>query len=136
MIKTYSELSSLKTFKERYHYLKLDNIVGIETFGSERHLNQWLYRSYEWKQTRTKIILRDEGRDLGCEGFEVYGRIIIHHINPIGIDDIINRSPKVFDPENLILTSHNTHQAIHYGSENLLIQEPIERSQNDTSPWK
>lgn len=136
IIKIYSELSKLKTFKERYLYLRLDGIVGEETFGFDRYLNQILYKSDEWKRCRRDIIIRDNGCDLGCEGFEVHGRILIHHINPITVDDIVNRNPKVFDPENLILTSHNTHQAIHYGNEDLLIQAPIERFKNDTCPWR
>lgn len=136
IIKTYSELSNLGTFEERFQYLRLDGTVGEETFGFDRYLNQILYKSDEWKSCRRDIIIRDNGCDLGCEGFEVHGRILIHHINPITVDDIINRKPKVFDPENLILTSHNTHQAIHYGNEDLLILAPIERSKNDTSPWR
>lgn len=136
ILKTYSELSKLKTFEDRFQYLRLDGIVGEETFGFDRHLNQILYQSDEWKRCRRDIIIRDNGCDLGCEGFEVHGRILIHHINPITVDDIVNRNPKVFDPENLILTSHNTHQAIHYGNEDLLIRAPLERSKNDTCPWK
>lgn len=136
IIKTYSELSKLETYKERYQYLKLDGIVGEETFGFDRYLNQILYQSDEWKRCRRDIIIRDNGCDLGCEGFEVHGRILIHHINPITVDDIVNRNPKVFDQENLILTSHNTHQAIHYGNEDLLIRAPVERSKNDTCPWR
>ena len=136
MFKTYSELIKLETFEDRFQYLRLDGIVGEETFGFDRYLNQFLYKSDEWKLCRRDIIIRDNGCDLGCEGFEVYGRILIHHINPITVDDIVNRNPKVFDPENLILTSHNTHQAIHYGNEDLLILAPIERSKNDTSPWR
>jgi hypothetical protein len=136
ILKTYSELSKLKTFEDRFQYLRLDGIVGEETFGFDRYLNQILYQSKEWKRCRRDIIIRDEGCDLGCEGFEIHGRILIHHINPITVDDIVNRNPKVFDPENLILTSHNTHQAIHYGDENLLIKAPIERSKNDTCLWR
>ena len=136
MFKTYSELSNLETFEDRFQYLRLDGIVGEETFGFDRYLNQILYKSDEWKQCRRDIIIRDNGCDLGCEGFEVHGRILIHHINPITVDDIVNRNLKVFDPENLILTSHNTHQAIHYGNEDLLVRAPIERSKNDTSPWR
>lgn len=136
IIKTYSELSTFDTFEDRFQYLRLDGIVGEETFGFDRYLNQILYQSKEWKRCRRDIIIRDEGCDLGCEGFEVHGRILIHHINPITVDDIVNRNPKVFDPENLILTSHNTHNAIHYGDENLLIKVPIERSKNDTCPWR
>ena len=136
IIRTYSELSKIKTFEDRFQYLRLDGIVGEETFGFDRYLNQILYQSDEWKRRRRDIIIRDNGCDLGCEGFEVHGRILIHHINPITVDDIVNRNPKVFDPENLILTSHNTHQAIHYGNEDLLILAPIERSKNDTCPWR
>lgn len=136
ILKTYSELSKLKTFEDRFQYLRLDGIVGEETFGFDRYLNQILYQSDGWKRCRRDIIIRDNGCDLGCEGFEVHGRILIHHINPITVDDIVNRNPKVFDPENLILTSHNTHQAIHYGNEDLLIRAPVERSKNDTCPWK
>ena len=136
IIRTYSELSKLKTFEDRFQYLRLDGIVGEETFGFDRYLNQILYQSDEWKRRRIDIIIRDNGCDLGCEGFEVHGKILIHHINPITVDDIVNRNPKVFDPENLILTSHNTHQAIHYGNEDLLILAPIERSKNDTCPWR
>lgn len=136
IIRTYSELSKLKTFEDRFQYLRLDGIVGEETFGFDRYLNQILYQSDEWKRRRRDIIIRDNGCDLGCEGFEVHGRILIHHIDPITVDDIVNRNPKVFDPENLILTSHNTHQAIHYGNEDLLILAPIERSKNDTCPWR
>lgn len=135
-LKTYSELSKLKTFEDRFQYLRLDGIVGEETFGFDRYLNQILYKSDEWKQCRRGIIIRDNGCDLGCEGYEVHGRILIHHINPITVDDIVNRNPKVFDPEYLILTTHNTHQAIHYGNEDLLVTAPIERSKNDTSPWR
>ena len=135
-LKTYSELSKLKTFEDRFQYLRLDGIVGEETFGFDRYLNQILYKSDKWKQCRRGIIIRDNGFDLGCEGYEVHGRILIHHINPITVDDIVNRNPKVFDPEYLILTSHNTHQAIHYGNEDLLVAAPIERSKNDTSPWR
>ena len=136
IIRTYSELSKLKTFEDRFQYLRLDGIVGEETFGFDRYLNQILYQSDEWKRRRRDIIIRDNGCDLGCEGFEVHGRILIHHVDPITVDDIVNRNPKVFDPENLILTSHNTHQAIHYGNEDLLILAPIERSKNDTCPWR
>ena len=136
MIKTYSQLCKIKTFKERYHFLRLSGIVGKETFGFNRYLNQILYRSDEWKSCRRDIILRDDGCDLGCEGFNIHGRVLIHHIDPITINDILTRNSKVFDPENLICTSHNTHLAIHYGDESLLITEPIERTKNDTCPWK
>ena len=136
IIKTYSELITLNTFEERFEYLRLDGSVGIQTFGFDRYLNQLLYNSPEWKRCRRDIILRDNGCDLALEGYEIYGRILIHHINPIAIDDITNRSPIIFDPENLISTTHNTHNAIHYGDEELIIKDPINRKRNDTCPWR
>ena len=134
--RSYAELSRLSSFEERFEYLKLSGTVGESTFGFDRYLNQQFYLSPEWRAIRDRVIARDLGCDLGVEGFEVHGRILIHHIDPITVDDIVNRNPKVFDPENLILTSHNTHQAIHYGNEDLLILAPIERSKNDTCPWR
>lgn len=135
-IKTYSELITFSTFEDRFEYLQLKGIVGQETFGFDRYLNQILYNSKEWKSLRNKIIVRDNGCDLALEGFEIYGRILIHHINPITIDDVIKRRGIVFDPENLICVTHNTHNAIHYGDKSLLITGPIERRANDTCPWK
>lgn len=135
-IKTYSELITLPTFEERFNYLKLGGTVGESTFGFDRYLNQNLYKSQEWKSVRNKVIIRDNGCDLACEGYEIYGKVLIHHINPITAEDIINRNPIIFDLENLITTVHNTHNAIHYGDENLLIKGPIERIKNDTIPWK
>ena len=134
-IRTYSELITIPTFEERFEYLKLNGSVGLETFGHDRYLNQILYNSPEWRRFRPEIIVRDNGCDLACEGYEIFGKILIHHINPITAKDILNRNPKVFDPENVITTVHNTHNAIHYGDENLLITAPIERSRNDTCPW-
>ena len=135
-IKTYSELMSFDTFRDRFRYLKLDGVVGRETFGYDRYLNQILYNSYEWKRCRRDIIIRDNGCDLGCEGFDIHGVILIHHINPISVEDVLNRNPIVFDPENLISVSHNTHNAIHYSDESILITGPIERHKNDTCPWR
>lgn len=135
-IKTYSELMTLSSFEDRYRYLKLDGVVGRETFGYDRYLNQILYTSDEWKAFRRKIIIRDNGCDLGCDGFEIPTRITIHHIDPITVDDVLKRHPKVFDPENVISVSHNTHMAIHYGDESLLITSPPERTANDTCPWR
>lgn len=136
-IRTYSELIALPTFEERFEYLKLSGRVGDETFGRDRYLNQLLYqRSDEWKASRREVILRDNGCDLGCEGYEIYGQIIVHHMNPITIDDVMNLDPKVFDPEFLISTMHRTHNAIHYGNADLLITAPIERRKNDTCPWR
>ena len=136
LIRTYSELITIPTFEERFEYLKLNGSVGLETFGHDRYLNQILYNCPEWRRFRPEIIVRDNGCDLACEGYEIFGKILIHHINPITAQDILNRNPKVFDPENVITTVHNTHNAIHYGDENLLITAPIERSRNDTCPWR
>ena len=135
-IRTYSELITIPTFEERFEYLKLNGSVGLETFGYDGYWKQILYNSPEWRRFRPEIIVRDNGCDLACEGYEIFGKILIHHINPITAQDILNRNPKVFDPENVITTVHNTHNAIHYGDENLLITAPIERSRNDTCPWR
>ena len=135
-IKTYSELITIPTFEERFEYLKLDGQVGVETFGFNRYLNQVFYKSDEWLSIRDDIITRDNGCDLGMEGYEIYGRILIHHINPITKDDIIQRSRNLLDPENLITTVKRTHDAIHYGDSNLLMKSPIERRKNDTCPWR
>ena len=135
-IKTYSELITIPTFEERFEYLKLDGQVGVETFGFDRYLNQAFYKSDEWLSIRDYVITRDNGCDLGMEGYEIYGRILIHHINPITKDDIIQRSRILLDPENLITTVKRTHDAIHYGDSNLLIRAPIERRKNDTCPWR
>jgi hypothetical protein len=137
MMKSYSEMKQLPTFLERYRYLKLSGKVGDETFGYSRYLNQILYRSREWKQLRSKVIDRDKGCDLACEDHEIRGRnILIHHINPITLEDIYNRDPKVFDMENLVCVSLGTHNAIHYGDESKLAIGITERSENDTCPWK
>ena len=135
-IKTYSELIEIPSFLERFRYLKIGGQVGKETFGYERYLNQILYKSGEWRRFRRDIILRDHGCDLACEGFDIYGKIIVHHIDPITVEDVVNRNPKVFDPENAISTSLNTHNAIHYGDEYLLMIEPVERRPYDTCPWR
>lgn len=136
MNRTYSELQTLKTFEERFNYLKLSGSVGKETFGYDRILNQMLYKSHKWKKVRDKVIIRDNGCDLGVKGREIYGRIIVHHINPITVDDILNERPEVYDPEYLICTSDLTHNAIHYSDENILVKDPVERTKNDTCPWK
>lgn len=136
-IKTYSELILLPTFKERFEYLKLNGSVGRETFGFDRYLNQLFYqRSPKWKAIRDHVIIRDNGCDLGVEGYEIHSRIIVHHMNPITIEDIERESDFLLDPEFLISTVHNTHNAIHYGDESLLCFGPIERTKNDTCPWK
>lgn len=135
-IRTYSELITLPTFEERFQYLKLNGVVGKSTFGFDRYLNQVFYRSQRWKKIKDQIIIRDNGCDLGIEGREIYGRIIVHHMNPLLIEDIENESEYLLNPEYLICTLHNTHNAIHYGDENLLIKAPIERTLNDTCPWR
>lgn len=136
-IRTYSELIKLPTFEDRYEYLKLNGKIGEETFGFDRYINQQLYqRSQKWKSIRDKVIIRDNGCDLSMEGYEIWGKIIIHHMNPITIEDIERESDFVFNPEYLISTSLNTHNAIHYGDENLLIKAPIERTKYDTCPWR
>ena len=136
MIRTYRECMRLPTFQERYRYLQIGGRVGKETFGFDRYLNQMLYRTPEWKRFRRDMIVRDNGCDLGCEGYEIYGNVLVHHINPITVEDVINRNPCIFDPNNVICTSLNTHNAIHYGDETLLITEPVVRKPNDTCPWK
>lgn len=137
IIRTYSELKELKTFEERFKYLKLGGVVGVETFGFDRYFNQKFYTTTEWKQLRNHIIVRDLGCDLGCEDHEIFGqRIIIHHMNPIDLEDIKKKSDFLLNPEFLITTIHSTHNAIHYGDESLIITAPIERRRNDTCPWK
>lgn len=135
-IKTYSELITIPTFKERYEYLRLGGRVGEDTFGFDRYLNQMFYKSKEWRAVRDHVIVRDNACDLGMEGHEIHGKILIHHMNPITADDILNRSAYLLDPEYLICTIKNTHDAIHYGDGSLLIIAPTERSKNDTCPWR
>lgn len=136
-IRTYSELITLVTFEDRFNYLRLDGEIGKETFGFDRIFNQRFYTSKEWKDIRDFVIVRDNGCDLGIEGHEIHGqRIIIHHLNPISLDDIDKRSDILLNPEYLITTIHSTHNAIHYGDENQLITSPVERSMNDTCPWR
>ena len=136
-LRTYSELIRLSTFKERFEYLELNGIVGADTFGFDRYMNQEFYKSKEWLILRDKIIVRDNGCDLGMEGHKICGRIIVHHMNPISQKDIILGSDLLLNPEYLICVNHMTHQAITYGNSNLLPPEKIiERRKNDTCPWK
>lgn len=135
-IKSYSELLSLTTFEKRFEYLRLGGKVGIETFGFDRYLNQIFYKDQEWLRARDKVIIRDNGCDLGISDREIYGRILVHHINPIAKEDILGRTKYLLDPEYLICTSKNTHDAIHYGDSSILLKDPIERMKNDTCPWK
>lgn len=137
-IRTYTELIQLPTFIDRYRYLRLGGRVGEETFGFDRYLNQQFYnRDDEWKAVRDYVIIRDNGCDLGIPSHEIHNqRILIHHMNPITVEDIIKRSDFLLNPEYLISTIKNTHDAIHYGNEDILIQMPPERRMNDTCPWR
>ena len=135
-IRTYSELIALPTFEERFKYLQLNGQVGESTFGFDRYMNQVFYRSQKWKSIRDFVIIRDCGCDLGVEGYDIHGKIIIHHMNPLSMRDIETESDFLLNPDFLICTTHNTHNAIHYGDENLLVIAPIERTKNDTCPWR
>ena len=135
-IRTYSELTKYSTFEDRFRYLSLKGQVGEETYGFDRWINQKFYRSREWKQIRDYVIVRDSGCDLGILGREIPDRIIVHHINPILVNDIQYATEYLLNPEYLICVSNNTHQAIHYGDETLLITMPAPRAANDTCPWK
>lgn len=135
-LRCYRELIRLKTFDERFEYLKLKGIVGEATFGYDRYLNQLLYTSGEWRRIRRDIILRDNGCDLAVEGYDIPDIIIVHHMNPISVEDLIDFSEDVINPEYLICVSYDTHNAIHYGDKSLLTREPIERKPGDTCPWK
>ena len=136
IIRTYSELITLPTFEERYRYLKLNGAVGRETFGFDRYLNQVFYKSQRWRDIRDHVIIRDNGCDLGIEDRQIGERIIIHHMNPITIQDIERESEFLLDPEYMISTMLSTHNAIHYGDESLLVTAPIERRRFDTCPWR
>ena len=135
-IRTYSELVTLPTFEERFKYLQLNGQVGESTFGFDRYMNQVFYRSQKWKSIRDFVIIRDCGCDLGVEGYDIHGKIIIHHMNPLSMRDIQTESDFLLNPDFLICTTHNTHNAIHYGDEKLLVTAPIERTKNDTCPWR
>ena len=135
-IRTYSELSQLKTFDERFEYLVLSGIVGHETFGTNRYLNQKFYQSKEWKAAREKVIIRDNACDLGILGLEIYGKIYVHHINPITLDDIYENLDLLLNPEFLISTSFNTHQGISFGTKKNIFTLPRERRKGDTTLWK
>ena len=136
IIRTYSELISLPTFKERFEYLCLRGKVGEATFGFDRYLNQAFYKDPEWLRIRDEVIIRDNGCDLGISDHEIYGRILVHHMNPITTKDILDRSRYLLDPEYLICTMKSTHDAIHYSDDSLLYKAPAERSKNDTCPWR
>lgn len=135
-IRRYSELIRFHTFEERFEYLMLKGQVGKETFGFDRYINQRFYHSEEWRQVKNRVIARDLGRDLGVEGYDIYGRIYVHHMNPILVKDIEECSEYLMDLEYLITTTFATHNAIHYGDESFVILSPKERSPNDMCPWK
>lgn len=137
LIKSYLELIQIPDFKGRFDYLKIGGIVGETTFGGRRELNQSLYTSQEWKDVRREVIIRDNGNDIGVDGYEIVGSIYIHHINPITIEDLLKKRDCIFDLENLISVSFNTHNAIHYGDFDLISRnELVIRTRNDTCPWK
>ena len=135
-IRTYSELILLPTFEERFKYLQLNGRIGDDTFGFDRYINQNFYKSADWKRIRDQIIIRDNGCDLALEGYEIHGRILIHHMNPITVKDVELSTEYLMNPEYLICVTHNTHNAIHYGDEKLLMKGPVVRTKNDTCPWK
>lgn len=135
MTRTYHELSQYESFEDRFHYLQLKGSVGRSTFGYDRYLNQRFYTSKQWRDVRNHVIARDLGLDLGCEGYEIYDKIIIHHMNPIVADDIRHNNEDILDPEFLITTTHDTHNAIHYGDESLLRRPLVERHRGDTKLW-
>ena len=136
IIRTYNELMLLPTFEERFEYLKLSGRVGEETFGFDRWINQKFYRSTEWKHIRDQVIIRDNGCDLGIEGREIYGKILIHHMNPISKKDILERTDLLLNPMYLISVTKQTHDAIHYSDDSILMKDPIVRRRNDTCPWR
>lgn len=136
-MKSYQEMTQIKTFEDRIKYLMTNSSVGVDTFGGSRYINQMLYKSPEWKQVRNAVILRDNGLDLACEGHEIAESILVHHINPITKEQVINRAPEVFDKNNLVCVSHRTHQIIHYGgAQNIEEISLVERTPNDTIPWR
>lgn len=136
MIRCYNNLIQLKTFEERFQYLKINGKVGEETFGLDRYINQQLYKSQKWRSTRSRIIIRDDGCDLGIDGRQLDDYIVVHHMNPIALEDIEEERDIVFDPDYLICCSTRTHRAIHFGDENLLIRDPVIRRPNDTCLWR
>lgn len=136
LLRCYRELRRLPTFQERYEYLRIGGLVGESTFGYERYLNQMLYSSAQWRKVRNQVIIRDNGCDLGIEDFQIHDRIVIHHMNPITVEQIEESASEIFDPEFLICCSYQTHNAIHYGDQSLLPQLPVERHPGDMCPWR
>lgn len=136
-MRTYTELSQFETFMERFNYLKLEGVIGEDTFGFDRYLNQVFYTSQEWRHVRDIVIVRDNGNDLGVNGFRIAKRnLIVHHMNPICVEDILKRKENILNPEYLICVSRSTHQALHYGNLDLLPKDIVDRKPNDTCPWK
>jgi hypothetical protein len=135
VVRTYHELSQIETFEERFEYLKLKETLGRKTFGFDRWINQRFYKSREWRRAKNYVITRDDGCDLGILGFEIYSGLLVHHMNPMSVDDIKQNKEWIFDPNFLVTTSHQTHNAIHYGDESLLPRGPIERRSGDTTLW-
>jgi len=133
--RTYSELRRLETFEERYHYLELRGYLGESTFGFDRWMNQRFYKSNEWRTVRNQVIVRDNGCDLGVPGFEIYSGLLVHHMNPLSVDDLEHGEEWILDPNFLITTSLQTHNAIHYGDESQLPRGPVERKAGDTRLW-
>ena len=136
ILKTYTDLIKLPTFEERFQYLELGGAVGADTFGFDRYLNQRFYTSQIWQRVKREVIIRDNGCDLGMEGYTIFGRVIVHHMNPITVEDVVKQTDALLNPEFLICVSHITHNAIHYGSEELLPKGPADRKPNDTCPWR
>lgn len=135
MLRSYSDLRRYHSFEDRFDYLKLGGAVGQATFGFDRHINQSFYTSYEWKQVRQHVIIRDSGCDLGVEGYEIHGELVVHHINPMDSDNITHRDAWILDPEFLITTTKTTHNAIHYGDRSLLPKKLVARTSGDTCLW-
>lgn len=135
IIRTYEDLIKIDSFEDRFEYLKLSGAVGEDTFGFDRWLNQIFYKTKEWRRVRDEVIVRDIGHDLAHEDYPIKGKVIIHHMNPIFLDDLVDRTEFLLDPNYLICTSHNTHNAIHFGDQNLLPKKPIERRPGDTKLW-
>lgn len=135
MIRSYSDLRRLDTFEDRFHYLTLHGVVGDSTFGFDRYINQQFYMSRQWKHIRHYVIARDNGSDLGVEGYEIHSRLVIHHMNPMSSKDIMHGNESILDPDYLITTTHRTHNAIHYGDEKLLLRPLVERRRGDTKLW-
>lgn len=136
ILKTYTDLIKLPTFEERFRYLELGGAVGADTFGFDRYLNQRFYTSQIWQRVKQEVIIRDNGCNLGMEGYTIFGRVIVHHMNPITVEDVVKQTDALLNPEFLICVSHTTHNAIHYGSEELLPKGPADRKPNDTCPWR